>query len=526
MKKIIITIVIIVVDYSTITNAQWFTQNNPFPNSFLNDVFALDENTAIAIGTDYSTNEGIILKTTDGGETWLNKPQDSIDYYSSVYFLNTNTGWIVGGNYLGCFGLLKVLKTTDAGETWIVDTIGTGGVSSVHFADQNKGWAVGSCYFGDYVSRMYKTIDGGLNWALQLHDGIFSSLYFVNKDTGWIAGRANYSSVSILKTLDGGQNWVTQLDTGNIYISSIFFKDEFIGWATGTNYNDTTYPGLIFRTINGGENWVSQLTGVSKQLNGIYFVDENTGWTVGADGIIYGTSNGGINWIMQESGTTNDLHSVQFTNENIGWAVGENGIILRTTNGGGTIPVELTSFNAIAHSGYIELYWSTATETNNMIFEIERRKENSDFVLIGFVEGNGTTTERQEYSYIDRNVTTGKYFYRLKQVDFNGTSEYSNEIEVDAAPVAISLEQNYPNPFNPSTTIRYSIPNSELVTLKIYDVLGNKVATLVSEEKPAGSYEVEFSSHSGFVRNLSSGIYFYTLQAGSYTQTKKLILMK
>ena len=193
-----------------------------------------------------------------------------------------------------------------------------------------------------------------------------------------------------------------------------------------------------------------------------------------------------------------------------------------------SVPVEITSFTGSSANGNVTLNWSTATETNNMIFEIERRNEVSDFVLIGFVEGKGTTTEQQEYSYIDRNVTTGKYFYRLKQIDFDGTFEYlpagqagSIEIEVDAAPVSFSLEQNYPNPFNPSTTIRYAIPNGGLVTLKVYDILGREVATLVNEEKPAGTYQVSFDASS-----LSSGIYFYRLKSGEFEQTKKFVLMK
>jgi CubicO group peptidase (beta-lactamase class C family) len=185
------------------------------------------------------------------------------------------------------------------------------------------------------------------------------------------------------------------------------------------------------------------------------------------------------------------------------------------------VPVDLTSFNATSRTGYVELNWSTATETNNQLFEIERRKENSDFVLIGFVEGKGTTTEQQEYSFIDRDVTAGKYYYRLKQIDFNGTFEYSYEVEIDAAPVSFSLEQNYPNPFNPSTTIRFDLPDKEFVTLKIYDVLGNEVDLLLNEEKPAGSHSVEFNAS-----GIASGIYICKLQAGSNFTTRKMILQK
>ncbi|MBE7476649.1 MAG: T9SS type A sorting domain-containing protein [Ignavibacteriota bacterium] len=159
---------------------------------------------------------------------------------------------------------------------------------------------------------------------------------------------------------------------------------------------------------------------------------------------------------------------------------------------------------------------------------------------IAFVEGKGTTTERQDYSFTDKNLQSGIYNYRLNQIDFDGTQEVVGELTVYLTlPEEFSLEQNYPNPFNPSTIIKFTIPvtlsgvEGSFVTLKVYDVLGNEVATLVNEEKPAGSYEVEFNSHSDEGQNLpagrqglSSGIYFYTLQAGNFTQTKKLILMK
>lgn len=186
------------------------------------------------------------------------------------------------------------------------------------------------------------------------------------------------------------------------------------------------------------------------------------------------------------------------------------------------VPVELTSFAGYNVDGNVTLNWSTASEINNKAFEIERRKESSDFVLMGFVEGKGTTTERQNYAFIDKNATEGKYYYRLKQIDFDGAFEYSAEIEVDVRMLnKYLLEQNYPNPFNPSTKISYSIPHKSFVTLKIFDPLGIEVAALVKGEMEAGSYNVEFNSV-----NLPSGVYLYKITAGNFVQTKKMILIR
>jgi hypothetical protein len=142
--------------------------------------------------------------------------------------------------------------------------------------------------------------------------------------------------------------------------------------------------------------------------------------------------------------------------------------------------------------------------------------------------GFGTTTETKTYSFVDENVNTGTYKYRLKQIDFDGSFTYSNEIEVvvDFTPKEFVLYQNYPNPFNPKTVISYQLPVTGNVTLKVYDILGNEVATLVNEEKQPGIYEFEFNSHSDKGQNLSSGIYFYQLRAGNFTQVKKMILLR
>jgi hypothetical protein len=217
------------------------------------------------------------------------------------------------------------------------------------------------------------------------------------------------------------------------------------------------------------------------------------------------------------------------------------------------VPVELLSFTSSTVDNDITLRWTTATEINNLGFEIEREQvfspqssvNNGEWQTIGFIPGHGTTSEKQSYSFKDENLISGKYQYRLKQIDFDGSFEYSNTIEVEiTAPLEFSLEQNYPNPFNPTTKIRYTIPSVILssskddkdgvtlrraqsdikVSLKVYDVLGNEVATLVNEPQQPGTYEVAFNV--GQAINLSSGVYYYQLKTGEFVQTRKMLLLK
>ncbi len=189
----------------------------------------------------------------------------------------------------------------------------------------------------------------------------------------------------------------------------------------------------------------------------------------------------------------------------------------------GVLPVELSSFSASVSQGQVTLNWTTETEVNNQGFEVQRKSSTSDFSTIGFVEGFGSTTEKQSYKFVDNNNVFGTYTYRLKQVDFGGNFTYSDEIEVRFdAPVSFELGQNYPNPFNPATTIKFGIPEQSNVSLKIFNLIGEEVATLVNNEfKEAGTYTVTFDASS-----LASGTYIYSLQAGDQVQSKKMILMK
>ncbi len=186
------------------------------------------------------------------------------------------------------------------------------------------------------------------------------------------------------------------------------------------------------------------------------------------------------------------------------------------------VPVELTSFSASSSGEDVELKWTTATETNNQGFQIEKMNASGSFEPAGYVAGFGTTTEPKAYSFVDSKLESGNYTYRLKQIDFDGTFSYSEEVNVEVEqPLEYSLDQNYPNPFNPSTTIKYSIPEDGFVKLGVYNMLGEEVAAIVNATQKAGRYEVNFNAS-----QLSSGVYVYRIEAANFTSAKKLMLMK
>jgi hypothetical protein len=193
----------------------------------------------------------------------------------------------------------------------------------------------------------------------------------------------------------------------------------------------------------------------------------------------------------------------------------------------GIIPVELTLFTASVTGNDVKLLWETATELNNSGFSVERKTSKSEFAEVGFVPGFGTTTERKSYSFVDKGLNSGNYTYRLKQIDFDGSYEYYGKIEIEVfTPSEFNLEQNYPNPFNPSTRITFSLAVDSKVSLKIFNVLGQEVATLIDQDLYAGSHDFNFNA-----TGLNSGVYYYRIEAAGvsgveYTEVKKMILAK
>ena len=500
--------------------AQWYQQNSGTTKN-LHAVHFVDANNGWAVG-----DSGTMLTTTDLGNSWTIQPSGTNQTLYDIQFVDDNYGWAVGDNG-------TIIKTTNVGVSWFQQMgDSTFSLGAVHFINENIGWVIGSS------GTILKTTNGGISWINQLApaDYPFKDVHFIDESTGFIAAAYYWGEGCdglILKTTNGGETWseqpVQDSTEWNAW-NSISFSDNQNGILVGTRCETMSGWGDIFRTTDGGTSWVLAF---ENEFYSFFFTstassDSNYFWVSGFDfyrgNVILFSSDNGLNWASQiDSGLYyNSLNDICFINSTTGWAVGDNGFILHTTNSG--VPIVLTSFTATSNSNEVILNWSTATETNNRGFEILRftQNDNSGWQTIGFVPGFGTTTKPKSYRYTDSKVSTEKYTYRLKQIDFDGSYEYSMEVEVEVSvPLKFSLEQNYPNPFNPNTQISYQLPVNCGVKLKVLDILGSEVAVLVNEYKIVGKYDVEFNASS-----LSSGVYFYQLKAGNYIDTKKMMLIK
>lgn len=500
-----------VIENNLITNPfnyQWTYQNSGITSEIW-DVDFINTSKGFA-GAQY----GIMLKTTNGGDNWesLELGSYSDDFYS-LDFGDELNGW--AGTESG-----RVFNTTDGGDTWSEPGLPlSDAVMDIDFVSGSTGW---------FITRedhdLLKTTDGGATFINQ-NSGLtepyrYFDLHFVDENTGFVGGALTPGfpwTYFVIKTTNGGSNWSLVYSTQDYHIGDVYFVNPDTGFI-GTLF------GEIIRTTDGGDNW--QYTNLNNDIaiSEFCFLDDQNGWFVGSDGALYSTTNTGDSWVENDLLISTYLRAIDFVDPENGWIVGNDGIILR--RGAAVIPVELISFSATAYDRKVILKWSTETETNNSGFVLERSHypdaEDGNWKAIGFIRGNGTTSNRHNYSFTDDENLSGKYTYRLKQIDYDGSYKYSQIVEVSVnLPVVFSLNQNYPNPFNPVTTIVYSIPQKEFVTLKVYDVLGNEIATLVNEQQLRGNYEVIFNGE-----NTASGVYFYQLQAGRFNSVKKFILLK
>ncbi len=460
--------------------------------------------------TTTADNLGFLLKTTDAGLTWGDVGFNfTLQVYS--FAMPTNDIWYAGT------GNNKLFKTTDGGATFaeltnpIVST--TADFYDMEFSSALVGYAASS------TGKIIKTIDGGANWTLTNSPFGTTIIYglkvFDDQKVIAVGG-----SAKAYMTTDGGDTW-TALTTnipGSFF--AIGFLDNNIGYIGG--YNSPS-P-VMSKTTDGGLTWnaISFPASFDKygSIWGIACKDINIVWFSDINGNILYTQDGGASWTPGKKVNNNGLYSMAIVGNDL-WTCGSGGTILKGYSDP-LIPVELTSFIASVSGKDVSLNWTTATEVNNSGFQIERKLGNSSWNKVGFVEGKGTTTEKSNYSFKDNVTFNGSVNYRLKQIDFDGSFKYSNVVEVNlSTPEKFELSQNYPNPFNPNTTIKYSVAAKSQVELNIYNILGSKVASIVNEIKEAGSYQVEFDAS-----KLSSGVYFYELNAGNFSAKRKMILLK
>jgi photosystem II stability/assembly factor-like uncharacterized protein len=403
--------------------------------------------------------------------------------------------------------LLFVLISTGSivySQGWVAQTSGTTwDLYSVCFVDVNTGWAVS---MGGYT--ITKTTDGGTSWVnLDVHQTIgvsCKSVYFVNSSTGWTV-----TDLGVYKTTDGGTTWVHQY-TGFSTMWSIYFLNSTTGWAIGES-------GTSLKTTDGGTNWTTTTIGTSSdKWYSVYFVDSNTGWAVGWYGFIDKTTDGGTTWVNQLAPLTSDLKSVFFTSNTTGWVVGKSGTIKKTSNGG-TNWTKLTSGTTTDLQSIFFIDSSTGWVVGKGGTVLKTIDGGSNWTS----QSSGTTKVLYSVCFVDTNTgwTVGEGGTILKTTT-SGNATSVEQIE-STVPQKFALLQNYPNPFNPSTTISYQLSVTSDVKLGVFDLLGRKVTTLMNEVQTAGVHQITFDAHA-----LCSGMYFYKLTAGSFTQVKKMTLTK
>jgi photosystem II stability/assembly factor-like uncharacterized protein len=387
-----------------------------------------------------------------------------------VHFTDANNGWIAGNTGL-------ILHTSNGGNNWDEQVAPPNNTYySIFFIDDQKGWA------GGYAGKLIRTTDGGNNWI----DGTAGTnryrydIYFINPDTGWVVGgdQGTFPSFTphreIYFTSDGGVTWISQYsESAETPLRSVIFTSSTNGFAVGES-------GAVMHTTNGGNSWAEETTLTAYELRDVYFTNSSNGWIIGHYlGLphvpaIFNTTDGGATWNEQTFGVDESLSSVSFSDELNGWAVG-----------GASGPSNIT----YTTDGGINWDYQNSP-TNNFLLKVFFIENN-----IGWAVGLDGTI-----------ITTA-----------NPVSVNENPTQ----PIGYDLFQNYPNPFNPSTTINFTIPQNDQVTLKIFDMLGNEISTLLNQVVTSGNHEIQFDATS-----LPSGLYFYALTAGNYIETKKMMLLK
>ncbi len=415
-------------------------------------------------GTDYdaiNANTYFMYRSTDKGTTWVKQTirYIALQRLQSVAMIDQNITVAVGDSGI-------VLRSEDAGRTWSKPLAGTVinnsniSLKSVSFSGQLVGMVVGS------AGTILRTTDAGEHWQVKSASTIDTlfDVSCVTNLTGFIVGDFGL----ILKTTDGGDNWNSIGGITSNKLSSVYTLGENSLCVVGVD-------GFFGKSTNNGQTWTTAYLASSLSLNDVYFFDDAHGIVIGDGGRIFRTTDGGHLWAELSSGTNQSLYSIYFANTQTGFVSGDKGVVLYTTDGGQSWSVQGTSCP-------YPLYAISGSDSYHL-------------TAVGL------------YGVILRTNTGGV----LSVPSSSATN----------MPARFTLEQNYPNPFNPVTTIRFSIPETRTVTLKVYDLLGREIARLVDERLTPGSYTISWDAN-----NVTSGIYFYRLTAGDYSEVKKMLYLR
>ena len=432
----------------------------------------ISEDTIVIVG-----ERGVIYRSTNAGASWDHQYSGSTRLLHGISFFNDSEGVAVGEQ--------SIQRTTDGGKSWIDVTLNVTGTSlentllvKVICLGESTTVAVGS-------NIILRSTDKGANWKLQetINFGAIWGLSFVDKNNGFVVGDGGW----VYKTSDGGATWTLIWNTGvyTDYYRSISMLNSSVGLIAESD-------GKLLRTTDGGITWLKISTSVLS-LETVYFFNQNNAYAIGQEGSILKSTDGGSSWTKKTSHSTDRLSGIWFTDSMNGFVVGQYGsgfmtgnmgIILRTTNGG-------------------ENWDLQPSGTKNNLFDVRFIDKNKGYI----VGENGSILMTSTGGLVNGVRRTNKNEYNLS--DFN-------------------LDQNFPNPFNPSTTINYSLPERCTVRISIFNTLGQKISEIVNETNDAGSYERSFTAS-----NVSSGIYFYRIEAAStqnsgrtFVETKKMVVMK
>ncbi len=520
-------------------NAQEFW--SPTGNLSGNDFVPAIECDSIGTLVAYSHNVGIFRSTNDG------------DQWSLTGITNQRVSTIKASHDGKIFAICNTTSgvyiqlSTDEGLTWNIvysSSRPNNYFSGSGMAFINSSTIVAVISFtlgptiGDIGVEIVRSTNGGFNWQL------------LNVSTGWGGAEdlARLADGRIIVTTDlsglsyssdNGSSWNILSSFPPVFTNFIKTDSQgniFVGTSTAASFTN-----LLFRSTDNGVSWqgAGLLGGQDGgEIEALYTDYQDRVYasvvTFNPDvSTVYRSPDAGNTWEELNSGlpVSEVVYSLTGNQQDIIFAgTGSSGVY----KGSDITPINLESFTAMNNGNDIILKWRTATETNNSGFEVQRLLLNidslyreddepgEDWMNIDFVKGNGTISKPQDYLFQDKNLRGESYRYRLKQINFDGSFEYSKTITVKVdAPLEFVLYQNYPNPFNPTTTLRYSIPKQSFVSLKVYDILGKEIQTLVNEEKPAGVYELNWKA-----ANLPSGIYIYKLKTGNFISLKKMVLLK